>query len=65
MCLSAAVYSQLIYAALVAGAVSVVSFLALALLTPGYNSSVRRVVVADVVALVCLVVVAIAQSSAW
>ncbi|RYE84342.1 MAG: phosphopantetheine adenylyltransferase [Myxococcales bacterium] len=44
---------------LVAGSVSVVSFLALALDTTGpLHASLRRVVAADVVALVCLVVAA-------
>ena len=42
--------------AFVAGLVSVVSFLALAWSIGGYNPSVARVVTADVIALVCLVV---------
>jgi hypothetical protein len=46
-------------AAFVAGLVSVVSFLWLAWSSPGYNAQLGRVVTADVVALVCLVVGAI------
>ena len=46
--------------ALVAGLVSVVSFLWFAASASGYNGTVRRVVVADVVALVALVIAAIA-----
>lgn len=47
-------------AALAAGFVSVLSFLALAWSTGGTNAQVARVVTADVVALVCLVVGAVA-----
>ena len=46
--------------ALIAGFVSVVSFLFLAWSTGGYNVQVARVFTADLVALVCLVVGAIA-----
>lgn len=46
--------------ALVAGFVSVLSFLWLAWLVGGTNAQVARVVTADVVALVCLVVGAVA-----
>lgn len=49
--------------ALVAGFVSVLSFLALAWSTGGYNAQIARVVVADVVALACLVVGAVGH--AW
>lgn len=42
--------------AFVAGFVSVVSFLALAWFGADYNASVGRVVIADVVALVCLLI---------
>jgi hypothetical protein len=42
--------------ALVLGFISVVSFLLLAWMTGGYNANVARVVMADVVALVALVV---------
>jgi len=49
-------------AALIAGFVSVVSFLALAWSTGGYNAAIGRVVVADLVALVCLVAGA---AAAW
>ena len=42
--------------ALVGGAVSVASFLFLALTTGGFNEEIKRVVVADVVAAACLVV---------
>ncbi len=47
--------------ALVAGTASVVSFLLLAWVVGDYNSAVARVVVADVVALVCLVIGAVAH----
>lgn len=47
--------------AFVAGFVSVVSFLWLARSVGGYNASVARVVVADVVALACLVIGMAAQ----
>lgn len=43
-------------AAFVAGFVSVVSFLVLAWSGAGYNAAIDRVVIADVVALVCLLV---------
>jgi hypothetical protein len=49
--------------ALVAGFVSVVSFLYLAWSVGNYNTQVGRVVTADVVALVCLVIGAVAH--AW
>jgi hypothetical protein len=42
--------------AFVAGLVSVVSFLAMAWSVGGYNAAIGRVFVADVVALVCLLV---------
>lgn len=44
------------WSALVAGVVSVVSFLGLAWPVAGYNAQVGRVVTADVIALACLVV---------
>lgn len=47
--------------AFIAGFVSVVSFLLLAWLGGGYNAEVGRVVIADIVALVCLVVGVIAR----
>jgi hypothetical protein len=47
-------------AALVAGFVSVLSFLALAWSVGGTNAQLARVVTADVVALACLVVGAVA-----
>lgn len=46
--------------AFIGGFVSVVSFLALAYSTGGYNAATARVVLADWVALVCLVVGAVA-----
>ena len=49
--------------AFVAGFVSVVSFLWLARSTGGYNALVARVVVADIVALVCLIIGAGAHMS--
>jgi hypothetical protein len=51
-------------AAFVAGFVSVVSFLWLAFSVGGYNAEIGRVVVADIVALVCLVVGVAAHASA-
>ena len=44
-----------------AGFVSVISFLLLAWATGGFNASLRRVVVADVIALVCLVIGAVVR----
>lgn len=49
-------------ATLVAGFVSVVSFLWLAWATGGYNAQLARVVTADLVALACLVVAAVAYA---
>ncbi len=50
-------------AAFVAGFASVLSFLAIAWSTGGYNAAIARVVTADLVALACLVVGAVAL--AW
>lgn len=50
--------------ALVAGSVSVVSFLWLAWSAEGYNPLLSRVVVADIVALICLVLAASAHALA-
>ena len=47
-------------AAFIAGFSSVLSFLALAWTTSGYNESVGRVVTADIVALGCLVIGSVA-----
>jgi hypothetical protein len=47
-------------AALIAGAVSVISFLVIAGLVGGYNTAIARVVTADVVAVVCLAIAAFA-----
>jgi hypothetical protein len=58
LCLFAAFRARLQPLALVAAAISVVSFLLLAWHTGGYNASLARVVTADVVALACLVVAA-------
>lgn len=44
--------------ALVVGAVSVLSFLGLAAAIPGYGPGLRKVVIADIVALVALVIAA-------
>jgi hypothetical protein len=54
LALYAVIDARLQPAALAVGAVSVLSFLAIALSTGGYNSLINRVVIADVVALVCL-----------
>lgn len=48
-------------AAFIAGFISVVSFLWLAWSVGGYNAQVARVVMADIVALVCLIVGVIAH----
>lgn len=50
-------------AALVTGFVSVVSFLWLAWATGGYNAQLARVFTADLVALGCLVVAAVAYAT--
>ena len=42
--------------ALIAGFVSVVSFIAIAWSTGGYNDAVRGIVIGDIVAFVCLVI---------
>jgi hypothetical protein len=47
--------------AFIAGFISVVSFLLLAWLSGGYNAEVGRVVIADIIALVCLVIGVIAR----
>ena len=57
--LLAAARPELHGAGIVAGMVSVVSFLILARLEPGTNERIRRVVAVDVVALVLLVVAAV------
>jgi hypothetical protein len=43
-------------AALIAGAVSVISFLVIASMVGGYNAGIARVVTADIVAVVCLLI---------
>ncbi len=50
--------------ACVAGLISAAAFLGLAWATGGYNSLVARVVAADVVALVCLAIGAVAYLAA-
>ncbi|WP_342245064.1 phosphopantetheine adenylyltransferase [Pseudomonas sp. OTU5201] len=52
---SAAFRPALQPAAMLGGMISVLSFLLLAWLTPGYNTALHKVVIADWVALVCLV----------
>lgn len=47
-----------------AGLISAVSFIVIALLVDGYGSAIHRVVVADVVAIVCLIVAAILERHA-
>jgi drug/metabolite transporter superfamily protein YnfA len=47
-------------AALIAGAVSVISFLVIAGMVNGYNTGIARVVTADIVAVVCLMIGAFA-----
>lgn len=56
----AAFWPAVQWAAVLAGGVSVLSFLWLALATGGYNAQLARVVAADVLALVCLLVAAAA-----
>ncbi|NNE60468.1 MAG: phosphopantetheine adenylyltransferase [Woeseia sp.] len=55
-CIYAAIKPPLYFIALTAGAVSVGSFLYLAYATGGYNEELRRVIVADLVAAVFLVI---------
>ena len=55
-CVYAAIRPALQLIALIAGIVSVASFLFLAIATGGYNEEIQRVVVADVVAAAFLVV---------
>ncbi len=52
--LYAAISGKVQFVALVAGTLSVVSFLAIAFSVGGYNTELTRVIVADVVALACL-----------
>ena len=52
-------------AAFFAGFVSVGSFLWLAWSAGGYNNSIARIVIADIVALVCLVVGAAVRAWKW
>jgi hypothetical protein len=47
-------------AALIVGAVSVISFLVIAEMVGGYNTGIARVVTADIVAVVCLLIGAFA-----
>jgi predicted phage tail protein len=47
-------------AALIAGAVSVISFLVIAGMVGSYNTGIARVVTADIVAIVCLLIGAFA-----
>lgn len=46
-----------------AGLVSVLSFIAIAWVTPGFNALIQRVVVADWIATACLLVVALIEVS--
>ncbi|MGA0708802.1 MAG: phosphopantetheine adenylyltransferase [Steroidobacteraceae bacterium] len=48
------------FAALIVGAVSVISFLVIAGMVGGYNTGIARVVTADIVAVVCLLIGALA-----
>ena len=56
----AAFRPELQLAALIAGAVSVISFLVIAGMVGGYNTGIARVVTADIVAVVCLLIGAFA-----
>lgn len=47
-------------AALISGAVSVISFLVIAGMVGGYNTGIARVVTADIIAVVCLLIGAFA-----
>jgi hypothetical protein len=62
--LLAAIAPRFQFAAFVIGFVSVVSFLWLAFSVGGYNAAIGRVVTADIVALVCLIVGAAAYAYA-
>jgi hypothetical protein len=59
----AAILPQLQLMAFAAGFISVISFLAIAWSVGGNNAQVSRVVVADWIALVCLVIAVIAYAS--
>lgn len=63
--LLAAFMPNLQVVAIGAGLVSVVSFLWLARSVGGYNAQIARVFVADIVALVCLLVGAVALGKVW
>ncbi len=58
----AAFHAELQPIGFIAGFVSVISFILIAWSVGGYNASVRKVVVADVVALVCLGTAAVLYS---
>lgn len=53
--LIAAFRPELQAAAIVTGLISAVSFIAFALTSGGYNAAIHRIVIADVVAIACLV----------
>jgi nicotinamide riboside transporter PnuC len=55
----AAFRQELQVSALYIGLVSVVSFLVIAWTTGGYNPQISRVVFADIIALICLIVIAL------
>jgi len=54
----AAFRSELQISAIIAGLLSTLSFIVLAVLVGGYNESIQRVMVADVIAIVCLLIAA-------
>jgi apolipoprotein N-acyltransferase len=52
-------HPPLLSSALIGGGVSVLSFIWIALSVGGYNNAIHKVVVADIVALICIVVAAV------
>jgi hypothetical protein len=58
----AAVRNDLVWIAIVSGLVSAGAFIWLALSTGGYNSAVSRIVVADVIAIICLAIAAVSHA---
>ena len=62
-CIYAAFYPAVQPIAFGAGLISVLSFIGIALQVGGYNRALRKVVIADLVALVCLIVAVILYES--
>jgi hypothetical protein len=60
--LVAAFKPELQVSGIIVGAISVLSFIALAWSVGGYNTSIRRVVIADLIALGCLAIAAVLKA---